>query len=118
MDISPQFANQCRKDAIRKYKEEQQKFGLQMMLMGYYKVKSLLSEEGLKKVIDIDDKREAEERFNEEFSEIIWKATEDIWEQALGQLMIKISNAYGLKIGKDLRIDLPEDDSTNLDFFV
>ena len=30
--------------------------------------------------------------------------------QALGQFMIKISDLYGLKIGQDIRVLMPEDD--------
>ncbi len=120
MEITPEFAKKCREDAFQKYQNEQQKFGLQMMMMGYYKIKSLLSEDGLEKVFDIDQKRETQEAFNKEFSEKIWNATEEAWGQALGQLMIKISDAYGLKLGQDIRVELPddEDDDPKLDFFV
>ncbi len=120
MELTPEFAKECREEALRKYEEEQQKFGLQMMMMGYYKVKSLLSEEGLSKVFEIDRKREKDEAFNQEFSQRMWESTEKAWGQALGQLMIKISTAYGLKMGQDLRAEVPEDDSDNtkLDFYV
>ena len=110
MAITPEFAKKCREDALRKYQDEQQKFGLQMMMMGYYKVKSLLSEEGLKKVAEIDSRRGIDKAFNLEFSEQMWKGTEEAWTQALGQLMIKIVDAYGLKIGHDIRVELPEED--------
>ena len=110
MELTPEFARRCRDEALRKYEEERQKFGLQMMMMGYYKVKSLLTEEGLKKVGAIDRRREDDEFFNKEFSEIMWKGTEQAWGQALGQLMIKISDSYGLKMGQDIRVELPEVD--------
>ena len=109
MDLDPDFVRQCRDEAQRMYEDERQKFGLQMMMMGYYKVKSLLSEEGLKKVFEIDTKRESDESFNREFSEKMWKGTEEAWGQALGQLIIKISESYDLKIGSDLRVELPDD---------
>ncbi|WP_269622684.1 hypothetical protein [Prochlorococcus marinus] len=118
MELSPDFARKCREDALRKYEDEQQKFGLEMMMMGYYKVKSLLSQEGLKKVFEIDSKRESDEDFNKRFSEMMWKNTEEAWGQALGQLMIKISDAYGLKMGSDIRMELPEEEEDpKLDFF-
>ena len=119
MELTPQFAKKCREDALRKYEEEQQKFGLQMMMMGYYKVKSLLSEEGLTKVFEIDIKREKDEAFNQEFSQKMWESTEEAWGQALGQLMIKISTAYDFKMGQDLRAELPDDDidDPKLDFY-
>ena len=98
-EITPEFAKRCREDARRKYEDEQQKFGLQMMMMGYYKIKSLLSEEGLKKVAEIDSLREYDDNFNREFSQKMWESTEEAWGQALGQLMIKSSANYGLKNG-------------------
>ena len=51
------FAKKCRENALRKYEGEQQRLGLQMM-MGYYKVECLLSIDGLKKVAEIDHRRE------------------------------------------------------------
>ena len=72
-----------------------------------------------KKVAEIDHRRERDEIFNREFSEKMWKSTEEAWGQALGQLMIKISEAYELKMGQDIRVELPEDvdDDPKLDFY-
>ncbi len=117
MRITPEFAKKSREEAILKYEQEQNKLLLQMMLTGYYKVRSNLSEKGLRKVLEIDSRREKEEVFNKEFSEKILQGTEYTWEQALGQLMIKISDAYALKKGEDLRVDSTDDDP-KLDFFV
>ena len=105
METTPEFARKCREDALRKYEDEKQNFGLKMMTMGYYKIKSVLTEEGLKKVSEIDQLRESDESFNKDFSERIWKITEEAWSKALGQLMIKVSEEYGLIVGKDLRDD-------------
>ena len=110
MEPTPEFAEKCRYEALRKYEDERQKFGLQMMMMGYYKVKSLLTKEGLVKVSVIDQRRETDNSYNKSFSENMWANTEDAWGQALGHLMLKISESYGLKIGEDIRIDLPEVD--------
>ncbi len=120
MELSPEFAKKCRDDALRKYEDEQQKFGLHMMTMGYYKVKSLLSEDGLKKVGEIDRQRETDEAFNREFSERMWRGTEEAWGEALGQLIIKISDAYGLQVGRDIKGEAEEEDedeAPSLDFF-
>ena len=120
MELSPeQFAKKCRDEALRKYQDEQQKFALQMMTMGYYKIKSLLSESGLKKVSEIDHRRELDLEFNKELSQKIWESTEEAWSAALGQLIIKISDVYGLKVGYDIRAELPnEEDDNKLDFYV
>tara|TARA_Y100001968_G_scaffold262614_1_gene250966 strand:+ start:5426 stop:5791 length:366 start_codon:yes stop_codon:yes gene_type:complete len=121
MDLSPEeFTRQAREEALRKYQDEQQKFSLQMMTMGYYKIKSLLSQSGLEKVEAIDLRRNDDQEFNKNFSEKIWNITEEAWSAALGQLIIKISDTYGLKLGVDIRVDLPSEDENenNLDFYV
>ena len=109
MNFTPEFAMKSRQEALRKYEDERQKFGLQMMMMSYYKIKSLLTEEGLRKVVEIDAKRESDTEFNKYFSEKMWKSTEDAWGQALGQLMIKIADSYGLQIGKDISTESNND---------
>ena len=50
-----------------------------MMTMGYYKVKSLLSEERLQKVSEIDGRRESDEAFNNKFSKNVWESKEEAW---------------------------------------
>ena len=119
MELTPEFAQQCREDALRKYEDEKSKFGLQMMTMGYYKVKSLLSEEGLRKVGIIDMQRESDISFNKEFSEQMWRSTEEAWTKALEQLIVKICDAYGLKIDQDIKSDHFEevDENEKLDFY-
>ena len=119
MEQTPEFAKQCREEAQRKYEDEKSKFGLQMMLMGYYKVKSLLSEEGLKKVGMIDQKREHDQIFNKDFSEEMWSNTEKIWGAALEELIEKISLTYGLTKGIDLKVAIDDQESEDgqLDYF-
>jgi len=111
MDISPEQAKECREDAKRKYQDELQNLGLQMMMMGYYKVKSLLTIQGISKVSALDKRREIDEDFNRIFSEKLWEVTEEAWGQALGQLMVKISDSYGLNIGEDLRESIVDDNN-------
>ena len=117
MRITPEYAKKSREEAFLKYQQEQNKLVLQMILMSYYKLRSNLSEKGLRKILEIDSRRENDEVFNKEFSKIIFKATEYAWEEVLGQLIIKISDAYALKTGEDLSVESPEDDP-KLDFFV
>ena len=119
MEQTPDFARECRKEASRKYKEEKTKFILQMMIMGYYKMKSLVSEEGLKKVDMIDQRRKDDSVFNNTFSEKTWKGTEEIWEKALDSLIIEISYIYGLTPKEDIEItnSYQEEEDRGLDFY-
>ncbi|AAP99734.1 Predicted protein family PM-9 [Prochlorococcus marinus subsp. marinus str. CCMP1375] len=119
MTLSPEFAERCRKEALNKYEDEKQKFSIKMMMMGYYKVKSLSSDEGLKKISQIDSKRQSDKGFNERFSEKMWAYTEEVWSQALEQLIIKISKEYGLKEEQDIKyISKVSEEDPKLDFFV
>ena len=120
MGKNPDFATESRKQALKKYKEEKAKFVLQMMTMGYYKMKSLLSEEGLKKVDMLDQRRRDDSVFNNTFSEETWKGTEEVWENALEPLIIQISSLYGLTPKEDIEItnsQQEEEEDSGLDFY-
>ena len=119
MGKNPDFATESRKQALKKYKEEKAKFVLQMMTMGYYKMKSLLSEEGLKKVDMLDQRRRDDSVFNNTFSEETWKGTEEVWENALEPLIIQISSLYGLTPKEDIEItnSHQEEEDRGLDFY-
>ena len=120
MELTPEFAKQSREDASRKYEDEKSKFGIQMMTMSYYKVKSLLNLQGLEKIGIIDSRRNSDEVFNRKFSEQMWNDTEEIWGEALEQLILKIIKAYGLNPEKDLKndsYDENEKDDNKLEFY-
>ena len=118
MRITPELAKKFREEALARYNQEQQEFVHQMIMMGCYKVKANLSENGLRKVLSTDSRREKDEAFNKEFSEIIWQAVESAWDNVLVELMTRISDAYDLKSGEDLRVEKKEDEDPKLDFFV
>ncbi len=119
MELTPELAKECREAALKKYQNEKEKFNLKMMIMGYYKVKSLLSTEGLKKISVIDNRREVDKNFNQQFSEKIWKITEEAWAITLEQLMIKFFDAYGLNVEEDIKADFQNNkEDEQLDFYV
>tara|TARA_Y100001968_G_C19293124_1_gene685236 strand:+ start:730 stop:1092 length:363 start_codon:yes stop_codon:yes gene_type:complete len=119
MELTPEFAKRCREDAHKKYMAEKAKLGTQMMTMSYFKIKSLLTEEGLKKVGVIDQKRQSNGDYNEDFSERLWSSTEKAWEQIMEILILNISNAYELKKGQDIITNFLENNQKDnkLDFY-
>ncbi len=120
MKSSTQFAQKCREEALRKYQDEVHRFNHQVIMVVFYKVKSLLSTQGYKKVCLIDKKRAQDINFDKELKKRIWESTEDLSGQLLGQLMKKIAAAYGLKMGEDLIVEFPHDDDDDFkyDFFI
>ena len=119
MDITSEFSQRYREEALKKYEEEKAKFRLRMMVMGYYKVKSLLNEEGIRKIGIIDQRREKDKVFNEDFSSQIWRNTEEVYSNVVEQLITKMIDTYGLKIEKDLKdyFDRQENENSKLDFY-
>ena len=118
MRITPELAKKFREEALARYNQEQQEFVHQMIMMGCYKVKANLSENGLRKVLSTDSRREKDEAFNKEFSQILCQSVESAWTHLLGELMIEISAAYELKLGEDLGNEQQYDEDLKLDFFV
>ena len=116
-ELTQEYVIRCRKDADRKYKDELEKFSYQMLAMGFYKIKSVLTEEGLKKVSEVDQKR-TEKAFENSFSEKTWEAADEVWANALSQLIPRISNLYGLNLNTDSTMnDDADEDDPKLDFF-
>jgi len=115
------ITQKAREEAKTKYNEEKQKLALQMMIMSYYKIKSMLTESGLRKVQNIDQKRNNDDNYNKKFSEIILTTMDEDWSTSLAKLVTNISKQYGLVPGKDFNIEVENDhfsEEKNLDFYV
>ena len=66
---------------------------------GYFaKNKSHLTAEVLKKLIEIDEKRNNNDNLGVEFSQKVWRAMADCWVGAEAVAMKKIADLYGLEI--------------------
>ncbi len=100
-EFTSEYAKKCREDALRKYDDEKERFAIQLLSMAFYKIKSRLTEEGLKKVLAIDKEREKKD-FDENFSKKTWELLEEVWGKSLDRLVSRISVLYGLSDDKDL----------------
>ena len=76
------------------------------------KIKSHLSQQGLKKVIEIDKKRVNNENLGIEFSQETWRPLAEVWTGAEGFAMTKIFELYGLEIS-DLDLSKIQRNNTN-----
>ena len=81
-----------------------------MLEVVFLRIKSHLSEQGLKKVLDIDQKRANNENLGIEFSQKTWGILADSWRVAEGLAMVKIADLYGLDISD---MDLSEIQKVN-----
>ena len=69
-----------------------------MLEVVFLRIKSHLSEQGLKKVIEMDQRRNNNENLGVEFSQKTWVALAESWAGAEGVAMTKIAELYGLQI--------------------
>ena len=98
MEITTEFAKKSQKDAEWAYNKAMEKFYYSMLEVVFLRIKSHLSTQGLKKVVEIDKKRADNENLGVEFSQKTWSILAEAWNGAEGLAMIKIAELYGLGI--------------------
>ncbi len=98
MEITSESAKKAQKDAEWAYEKAMEKFYYSMLEIVFLRIKSHLSEKGLKKVIAIDEKRSINENVGIEFSQRTWEVLAEVWTGAEGLAMSKIADLYGLDL--------------------
>ena len=113
IDITTESAKKAQKEAEWAYNKAMEKFYYSMLEVVFLRIKSHLSQQGLKKVMEIDKKRANNENLGIEFSQKTWRALAEAWTGAEGLAMTKISELYGLEIS-DLDLSkIQKTDSSN-----
>ena len=97
-EITIEDATRAQKDAEWAYNNAIEKFYYSMLEVIFLRIKSHLSAEGLKKVLEMDEKRNQNENLSVEFSQKTWQVLAESWVGAEGLAMTKIANLYGLDI--------------------
>ena len=97
-EITVEDAKRAQKDAEWAYNNAMEKFYYSMLEVVFLRIKSHLSAEGLKKVLEMDEKRNQNENLSVEFSQKTWQVLAESWVGAEGLAMTKIANLYGLNI--------------------
>ena len=100
-EVTIEYLEQYKQNAQQRFEEELNPFLTKLFSLGTSSLKAKLTKEGLKKVLTIDKKREANHDFDQEMSDQTWEFLEEICNATVNLLMIKLSNSYGLKIGRD-----------------
>ena len=98
MEITTESAKKAQKEAEWAYNKAMEKFYYSMLEVVFLRIKSHLSKQGLKKVVEIDQKRAINENLGIEFSQKTWSALAEAWTGAEGLAMIKIAELYELGI--------------------
>ena len=98
MEITSESAKRAQKEAEWAYNKAMEKFYYSMLEVVFLRIKSHLSTQGLKKVVEIDKKRALNKNLGVEFSQKTWSVLADAWTGAEGFAMTKISELYGLEI--------------------
>ena len=97
-EITVEEAKIAQKDAEWAYNNAIEKFYYSMLEVVFLRIKSHLSAEGLKKVSEMDEKRNQNENLGVEFSQKTWQVLAESWVGAEGLAMTKIADLYGLDI--------------------
>ena len=97
-DITNESAKKAQKEAEWAYNKAIEKFYYSMLEVVFLRIKSHLSQKGLKKVVEIDRKRADNENLGVEFSQKTWSILAEAWIGAEGLAMTKIADLYGLEI--------------------
>ena len=98
LKITVEDAKKAQKDAEWAYNNAMEKFYYSMLEVVFLRIKSHLSAEGLKKVLEMDEKRNQNENLGVEFSQKTWQVLAESWVGAEGLAMTKIADLYGLDI--------------------
>ena len=98
MEITTESAKRAQKEAEWAYNKAMEKFYYSMLEVVFLRIKTHLSTQGLKKVVEIDKKRAHNKNLGIEFSQKTWSVLADAWTGAEGFAMTKISELYGLEI--------------------
>ena len=98
VEITTEAAKKAQKEAEWAYNKAIEKFYYSMLEVVFLRIKSHLSQNGLKKVIEIDKKRANNENLGVEFSQKTWRVLADEWIGVESKAMIKIAEIYGLNV--------------------
>mgnify|MGYP001496759273 CR=1 FL=1 len=109
-EITVENTKKAQKDAEWAYNNAMEKFYYSMLEVVFLRVKSHLSTQGLKKVIEIDNKRKNNENLGVEFSQKTWSILAESWASAEGLAMTKIAALYGLELAD---LDISKIESLN-----
>ena len=112
MDITTESAEKAQQEAEWAYNKAIEKFYYSMLEVVFLRIKSHLSQQGLKKVMEIDKKRANNENLGIEFSQKTWGVLAEAWTSAEGTAMTKIADLYGLEIS-DLDLSKILKDNSN-----
>tara|TARA_B100000700_G_C14634835_1_gene664573 strand:- start:35 stop:421 length:387 start_codon:yes stop_codon:yes gene_type:complete len=96
--ITVEYAKRAQKDAEWAYSKAMEKFYYSMLEVVFLRIKSHLSQQGLKKVIEIDALRNNNENLGVEFSQKTWEVLAEAWTGAEGLAMTKIAELYKLEL--------------------
>ena len=97
-EITAEYAKKAQGEAEWAYEKAKEKFYYSMLEIVFLRIKSHLSEQGLEKVMEMDERRNNNENLGVEFSQKTWVALAESWASAEGLAMTKIADLYGLEI--------------------
>ena len=98
LEITVDDAMKSHNEAEWAFNNIMKKLYYSMLEVVFLRIKSHLSAEGLKKVLEMDEKRNQNKNLSVEFSQKTWQVLAESWVGAEGLAMTKIADLYGLHI--------------------
>ena len=109
-DITSENAKKAQEEAEWAYNNSMEKFYYLMLEVVFLRIKSHLSAQGLKKVMEVDKKRNKNKNLSIEFNQKTWLLLAEAWTGAESLAMTKIADLYGLEISD---LDISKIDKIN-----
>ena len=97
-EITAEYAKKAQKDAEWAYNKAMENFYYSMLEVVFLRIKNHLSKQGLAKVIEMDERRNKDEKLGIEFSQKTWEILAESWIGAEALAMRKIADLYELEI--------------------
>lgn len=115
---SKDFSKKSKQQLLRHYDKEVKLLSLSLLKILDFRIKSLLSDSGIKKVDLIERNVSQNDGFDIKNNKHIKKLVEEEILSSLDMLILKVSDKYKLKLGTDIILDIQEEEDKEPDLYI
>ena len=112
------FLKNSKQELLRTYNKEVKIISLSLLKILDFRIKSLLSDSGIKKVDLIERNVSQNDGFDIKNNKHIKKLVEEEILSSLDMLILKVSDKYKLKLGTDIILDIQEEEDKEPDLYI
>ena len=115
---SKDFSKKSKQQLLRHYDKEVKLLSLSLLKILDFRIKSLLSDSGIKKVDLIESRISKNDALDMQINKHITKLADEEIRSSLDRLILKVSDKYKLKLGIDIILDIQNDEDKELDLYI